>query len=54
MEHHGLCWVCLESASGGRVGTVVDPETSRLGKSVRFVKRSAEPFKEMSPDERFE
>jgi hypothetical protein len=54
MEHHGLCWVCLQFASGGRTGRVVDPKNSRLGKSIRFVKRSADPFDELRPDERFE
>jgi hypothetical protein len=37
-----------------RIGTIVDPETSRLKKGVCFVGRSLEPFEEMGPRERFE
>lgn len=54
MEHHGLCWVGITLSNGALVATVVDPDTSRLKKSVRFVKHSTEPFKEMGPRERLE
>lgn len=54
MEHHGLGWVGITCANGLQIGTVVDPKTSCLKKSVRFVKRSAEPFREMTSDDRFE
>ena len=54
MEHGGLCWVAIQFINGGLAETVVDPETSRLKKSVHFAKRSAEPFGEFGPRERFE
>ena len=54
MEFNGLCWVALKFGEGVRIGTLVDPKTSRLSKSVRFVKRSREAVEEMRPDDRFE
>jgi hypothetical protein len=54
MEHHGLCWVSLKFAKGVRIGTLVDPKTSRLSKSVRFVKRCSDATEEMGPGDRFE
>jgi len=54
MEHHGLCWVALTLVNGIRMGTIVNPETSRLQKGIHFVKRSSEPFEAMESHERFE
>jgi hypothetical protein len=54
MEFNGLCWVALKFAKGARIGTLVDPKTARLGKSVRFIKRSRESVEEMGPGDRFE
>ena len=42
MEYHGLSWVGIKLDSGGRLDMVVDPVTSRLGKAVTLVSRSAD------------
>ena len=54
MERHGLCWVAIKFSGGSRTGTVVDPKTRCLKKSVHFVKRADDAVEEMGPDERFE
>jgi hypothetical protein len=54
MEFNGLCWVNIRFASGSRIGTLVDPKTSRLQKSVRFVRRSTGQIELMGPEERME
>jgi len=54
MEHHGMCWVGVQFDNGGWQGRVVDPKTSRVPKSIQFVRRSTSAFQEMQPDERME
>ena len=39
MEHHGLTWVGIRTTRGEQVSEVVFPETSRLKKSVRLIRR---------------
>ena len=40
MEHGGLTWVGLSSADGTFRAILVDPESSRVTKRVRFVARA--------------
>jgi len=39
-EHHGLCWVGVKVAKGGRASFVVDPTTRRLHGRIRLIKRA--------------
>jgi hypothetical protein len=54
MEFNGLCWVGIRFHKGTTTGVLVDPKTFRLGRSVRFLKRSAEKIEELKPDEDLE
>ena len=54
MEYSGLLWVGIRFQKGTFIGSIVDPETFQLKKSVRFLQRSQENIKELSPDEDFE
>ena len=54
MEHGGLSWVGIRFQRGTFIGTIVDPETFQLKKSVRFFQRSSENIKELGPNGGFE
>ncbi|MEN6319553.1 MAG: hypothetical protein ABFD82_12450 [Syntrophaceae bacterium] len=54
MEYGGLSWVGIRFQKGTFSGTIVDSATFQLKKSVRFLRRSSEPVKELEPDEEFE
>lgn len=53
MEYGGLSWVGIRFKRGTFIGTIVDPETFQLKKSVRFLQRSSDIIKELGPDENF-
>lgn len=41
MEHSGLCWAGVSGEDGTFRGSLVDPDTQCLPKSVRFCERSS-------------
>ena len=51
MEHGGLSWVGIKFERGTFGGSVVDPGTSQLKKSVRFLQRSSKIIEEFDLDE---
>ena len=53
-EYGGLTEVGIRFSHGSMTATVVDPNTSWLKKSVRFIGRSDSTFEEIKPNERFE
>jgi hypothetical protein len=53
-EHGGLTWIAVRFPGGSTVGIYVDPETSWVKKSCRFIRRSDEPFEKIKPRERFD
>lgn len=54
MENGGLSWVGIRFQIGTFIGTIVDPKTFQLKKSVRLIKRVLDNIKEFGPDEDFE
>ncbi len=50
MEFGGLSWVGTRFEDGTTVGTVVDPETKVLKKSVQLLKRGETEVEELQPD----
>jgi hypothetical protein len=40
-DHNGLTWVGIAFSSGTVIGSLVDPETARLQRTVRFLGRAA-------------
>jgi len=51
MEHHGLRWVGVKTASGSVYGAVVDPITHRLQRSIIFEKRDSGSVDTLKPDQ---
>lgn len=54
MEHGGLCWVGIKFQRGTYTGTIVDPKSFKLKKSIRFLRRSTELVQELGPNEQLE
>jgi hypothetical protein len=54
LEHDGLTWIGIRFKGGSISGAVVDPETSCLKKSVRFLARSDSEVEEIGPYEDFD
>jgi len=54
MEYDGLSWVGIRFPGGTFSGSIVDPVSFQLKKSICFLRRSSEPVKELEPDEDFE
>ena len=54
LEHGGLAWVGFRFESGSITGVVIDPETSGLKKSVKFLSRATSEVEEIDPYEDFE
>jgi len=53
MEHGGLAWAGIRLGDGTVVGSVVDPNTRRLKKGIKFVCRG-EPTEELRPGQPLE
>ena len=53
LEFNGLTWVSVHDARGGPTGFVVDPKTSQLRHSVRFIRRSDDRLTQTPPGYRF-
>jgi hypothetical protein len=49
LEHGGLAWVGIRFESGSLTGTLVDPETFCLKKSVKFLSRATTAVEEIDP-----
>ncbi len=54
LEHDGLAWIGIRFKGGSISGAVIDPETSCLKKSVRFLGRSDSDVEEIGPFEDFD
>jgi hypothetical protein len=50
-EHGGLCWVGIRFEGGAITGVIVDPDSNRLKRGVRFLSRSTSKFREIGPHE---
>jgi hypothetical protein len=54
LERSGMAWIGIRFSKGTIGGAWVEPETSWVKKSVRFIRRSAEHVDEIGPNEKFE
>jgi hypothetical protein len=54
LEFNGLMWACVDFYNGTRTGILVDPETGKLLKQARFVRRDPEGFSPLRPDDSFD
>jgi hypothetical protein len=54
MEHNGLSWIGIKFKGGTFSGSYVDPETKKVKKSVKFIKRNNIDIEELGPNEKFE
>jgi hypothetical protein len=54
MEYDGLSWVGIRFSGGTFSGSIVDPVSFQLKKSILFLRRSPEPVNELGPDEDFD
>jgi hypothetical protein len=50
-EHGGLAWIGITFQTGSIGGAYIDPDNNWVKKSVKFLKRSSEPFHEIGPNE---
>ena len=50
-EHNELAWIGISFPAGSISGAYIDPENNWVKKSVKFLKRSSDPFHEIDPDE---
>ena len=50
-EHDGLAWIGIIFPAGTLGGAYIDPDNNWVKKSVKFLKRSSEPFHEVGPNE---
>jgi hypothetical protein len=50
-EHDGLAWIGITFSTGSIGGAYIDPDNNCVKKSVRFLKRSSEPFHEIGPNQ---
>ncbi len=53
LERSGMAWIGIRFSKDIIGGAWVEPETSWVKKSVRFIRRSDEPFNEIGPNESF-
>jgi hypothetical protein len=51
LEHGGLTWVAIRFQGGGITGTLVDPDSGCLRKSIRFLSRAMSEVEEIGPYE---
>ena len=50
-EHHGMAWIGITFPTGSIGGAYIDSDNNWVKKSVKFLKRSSEPFHEIGPNE---
>jgi len=50
-EHGGLAWIGITFQTGSIGGAYIDPDNNWVKKSVKFIKRSSEPFHEIGFNE---
>jgi hypothetical protein len=51
LEHSGLAWVGIRFERGSVTGTIVDPESNKLKRGVRFLSRGTTTVSEIGPNE---
>jgi hypothetical protein len=54
LERDGMAWVGIRFLEGSMSGAWVEPTTSWVKRSVRFIRRSTAPIDEIGPNERFD